>query len=61
MNLIELYKRDIEVFAHKRLPRFYMSKKFHERADSNLVLLVRQCPYIHTLVSLIPFAFINYI
>lgn len=50
LTIIELYKRDLEVFAHKQLPRFYMARSFHDRSDSSLLLLVRQCPYIHTLV-----------
>ncbi|XP_042216474.1 F-box only protein 39-like isoform X2 [Homarus americanus] len=50
LTIIELYKRNLEVFAHKQLPRFYMPRSFHDRIDSSLLLLVRQCPYIHTLV-----------
>ncbi|KAK7069064.1 hypothetical protein SK128_017452 [Halocaridina rubra] len=50
LTIIELYKSDLEVFAHKQLPRFYMPRSFHDRIDSTLLLLVRQCPYIHTLV-----------
>ncbi|XP_069187995.1 uncharacterized protein [Procambarus clarkii] len=46
---VEFYKHDLEVFAHKQLPRFYMPRSFHDRIDSSLLLLVRQCPYIHTL------------
>lgn len=51
MALVEMYKGDLEVFAHMQLPRFYMPSSFHDRADSSLVLLVRQCPYLHTLVK----------
>lgn len=50
MALVEMYKGDLEVYAHMQLPRFHMSSSFHDRADSSLVLLVRQCPYINTLV-----------
>lgn len=50
MASVEMYKRDLEVFAHMQLPRFHMPSSFHDRADSSLVLLVRQCPYLHTLV-----------
>ena len=32
------------------LPRFSRSRSFHERPDSSYLYLVRQCPYIHTLV-----------
>ena len=55
LQVVELYKRDLEVFAHKQLPRFYMPHSFYERADSSLLLLVRQCPYIHTLVRFVYF------
>ncbi|XP_042216465.1 uncharacterized protein LOC121862332 isoform X2 [Homarus americanus] len=47
--IITLYKHDLEVFASTQLPRFYMPRSFHDRIDSALLLLVRQCPYIHTL------------
>ncbi|KAK8395051.1 hypothetical protein O3P69_006066 [Scylla paramamosain] len=50
MATVEMYKQDLEVFAHMQLPRFHMPSSFHERADSSLLLLVRQAPYIHTLV-----------
>ncbi|XP_066981558.1 uncharacterized protein [Macrobrachium rosenbergii] len=50
LTIIELYKADLEVFVHKQLPRFYMPRSFHDRIDSTLLLLTRQCPYIHTLV-----------
>ncbi|XP_069997731.1 F-box only protein 39 isoform X1 [Penaeus vannamei] len=50
MQLVELYHSDLEVFAHKQLPRFHMPRSFHDRADSSLILLARQCPYLHTLV-----------
>lgn len=47
---VQLYKTDLEVYCHKRLPRFYRSKKFFDRADSSYLYLVRQCPYLHTLM-----------
>ena len=28
-----------------------MAKSFHDRPDSTYLYLVRQCPYLHTLVS----------
>jgi len=48
--LVELYRTDLECYAHKRLPRFHMNKSFHDRPDSALLYLIRQCPYIHTLM-----------
>lgn len=50
MQVVEYYKSDLEVFAYKRLPRFYMPNSFHDRVDSSLLLMARQCPYLHTLV-----------
>ena len=47
---VDLYKTDLECYAHQRLPRFHMPKSFHDRPDSAYLYLVRQCPYIHTLV-----------
>ena len=48
---VDEYESDLEVYAHKRLPRFHMAKSFHERPDSSYVYLVRKCPYVHTLVG----------
>ncbi len=47
---VELYGPDLETYAHCRLPRFHMPRSFHERSDSAYLYLVRQCPYIHTLM-----------
>ena len=48
--VVDMYGTDLECYAHKGLPRFHMSKPFHERPDSAYLFLVRNCPYIHTLV-----------
>ncbi|PSN51058.1 hypothetical protein C0J52_01522 [Blattella germanica] len=50
LTAIDMYKLDLHVYGHRGLPRFYMAKSFHERVDSLLVLLCRQCPYLHTLM-----------
>lgn len=50
---VDMYKSDLECYAHKRLPRFHMPRSFHERPDSAYLYLIRQCPYIHTLVRTI--------
>eukprot|EP00092_Neocalanus_flemingeri_P001028 GFUD01001097.1.p1 GENE.GFUD01001097.1~~GFUD01001097.1.p1 ORF type:complete len:570 (-),score=89.29 GFUD01001097.1:101-1810(-) len=47
---VELYKTDLEVYCHQGLPRFTRSRSFHDRADSAYLYLVRQCPYLHTLM-----------
>ena len=48
--VVELYKTDLECYAHKQLPRFHMRKSFNDRPDSTYLYLVRECPFIHTLV-----------
>lgn len=50
---VELYRMDLELYAHKGLPRYFISRSFGERPDSAYLYLVRQCPFIHTLVSLL--------
>lgn len=50
LTVVELYKGDLQLYAHKKLPRFHMERSFEERADSALVLLCRQCPNLRTLV-----------
>ncbi|GFG34363.1 hypothetical protein Cfor_08971 [Coptotermes formosanus] len=50
LTAIDLYRLDLHVYAHHGLPRFYMPRSFHERVDSLLLLLCRQCPYLHTLM-----------
>jgi len=47
---VELYGTDLECYAHKQLPKFKMPKSFHDRPDSAYLYMVRQCPYIHTLI-----------
>ncbi|XP_044271820.1 uncharacterized protein LOC123015857 isoform X1 [Tribolium madens] len=50
MTAIEFYKDTLRVFGHKNIPRFHRKKSFDERVDSSLMLLVRQCSYLNTLV-----------
>ena len=57
--IVELYRTDLETYVHHGIPRFYTAKSFHDRADSTYLYLVRQCPYIHTLVREIMFTFTN--
>ncbi|XP_071746684.1 uncharacterized protein [Lepeophtheirus salmonis] len=47
---VEMYKTDLEIYAHKRLPRFHTHRGFVNRPDSAYLYLVRQCPYLHTLM-----------
>ena len=50
LSLIEHYGHTLEVYAHKGLPRRHGSRSFHDRVDSSIVLLIRNCKNIHTLV-----------
>lgn len=50
MNAVQLYKDTLRYYGHKSLPRFHQPKKFHERNDSLLLLMCRQCIYLHTLI-----------
>ncbi|KAJ8305277.1 hypothetical protein KUTeg_015822 [Tegillarca granosa] len=43
ISIVHFYHRHLEVFAQKCLPRVHGSRSFHERADSALVMLVRNC------------------
>ncbi|XP_066992680.1 uncharacterized protein [Anabrus simplex] len=50
LTAIDLYRADLWVYGHQSLPRYHQPESFHERVDSLLLLLCRQCPYLHTLV-----------
>ena len=47
---VELYNTDLECYAHKQLPRFKMPKSFDDRPDQAYFFLVKECPYLHTLM-----------
>ncbi|GAB6022305.1 hypothetical protein CHUAL_006425 [Chamberlinius hualienensis] len=47
---VDLYRDKLRSLAYLGLPKFYMPSSFHDRADSPLVYLCRQCPNLHTLV-----------
>jgi len=50
LQIVEWYKSDLEVFGHLLLPRYKMPKAFDDRIDSLLIMLARQCPFLHTMV-----------
>ncbi|CAG9819405.1 unnamed protein product [Phaedon cochleariae] len=50
VTAIELYKEDLRIYGHKNIPRFHRSKSFNERIDENLMMLIRQCKFLSTLV-----------
>lgn len=45
-----MYRDTLQLLAYLGLPKFYMPASFHDRADSPLVYLCRQCPNLHTIV-----------
>ena len=49
-HITEAYSKTLECFMQFGLPRKHGSRSFNERADSLLVLLVRQCPKLSRLV-----------
>ncbi|XP_064625453.1 uncharacterized protein LOC135486532 [Lineus longissimus] len=50
LNVIDHYSDTLQVYGHKSLPRIHGSRAFNDRIDSNILLLVRGCPKIHTLI-----------
>ena len=44
------YVRSLQIYGHRQLPRLHSSRSFQERADTSLVLLIRECPNIRTLI-----------
>ncbi|XP_063227639.1 uncharacterized protein LOC134533865 [Bacillus rossius redtenbacheri] len=50
LMVVDLYAKDLHVYGHCGLPKFWMPRSFHDRVDSLLLLLCRQCPNLHTLV-----------
>lgn len=51
MTIVEMYRECLKIFGHKNLPRGYRPRSFHDRGDSSLLLLCRQCTYLKTLVN----------
>ncbi|CAH1114083.1 unnamed protein product [Psylliodes chrysocephalus] len=50
VTAIDFYKFDLRIYGHKNIPRFHMPKSFCDRMDENLLMLVRQCTYLSTLI-----------
>lgn len=50
LKLSHEYRNSLQVYGHLGLPRKHGSRSFSDRADTSLVMLIRQCPRIHTLV-----------
>ena len=50
MDICDHYRKYLDTYGHLGLPKVHGSRSFHERADSHLVFLARQCPNLRTLV-----------
>lgn len=50
IQITDYYRHSLKVYAHLGLPRIKRPKSFVDRADTLLVLLVRECPNLGTLV-----------
>lgn len=50
VQITDYYRPFLRVYAHLGLPRSHQPRSFHDRADTLLVLLVRECSNLETLV-----------
>lgn len=50
IQVVDNYRYTLKVYAHLGLPRRHQPRSFQDRADTLLMLLVRECPYLETLV-----------
>ncbi|KAL1494260.1 hypothetical protein ABEB36_009884 [Hypothenemus hampei] len=50
LTILDMFKHDLRAYGHLNIPKFHMPKAFCDRNDENLVLLVRSCKYLTTLV-----------
>lgn len=51
VRMVDHYRNTLAVYGHELLPRFSSPKPFHNRIDSLLLLMCRQCFNVDTLVS----------
>ncbi|KAG5897483.1 hypothetical protein JTB14_031107 [Gonioctena quinquepunctata] len=50
LTAVEFYKKDLRIYGHLNIPRFHRSKSFGDRIDEHLIMLVKDCTYLSTLV-----------
>ncbi|XP_066253438.1 uncharacterized protein [Euwallacea similis] len=50
ITTIDLFGQDLRTYGHLNVPKFQTDKSFSDRNDENLVLLIRSCKYLTTLV-----------
>ncbi|XP_050314625.1 uncharacterized protein LOC126749056 isoform X2 [Anthonomus grandis grandis] len=50
LNTIDYFKYDLRTYGHLNIPQFSIEQSFSERNDENLVLLIRSCMSLSTLI-----------
>ncbi|KNC31013.1 hypothetical protein FF38_03272 [Lucilia cuprina] len=50
MKMVDHYKNHLAVYGYETMPRFTSPKSFHNRIDSLMLLMCRQCFNLHTLL-----------
>lgn len=50
--MVDMYAPTLAVYGHEMLPRFHVPKAIEHRADTMLLMMVRKCLRLHTLVRL---------
>lgn len=53
--MIDNYHNTLAIYGYEMLPRYCSPKAFHNRIDSLMLLICRQCFNLHTLVGGIRF------
>ena len=46
----DFYRTSLRVYGHLQLPRRHGSRSFHDRADAHIILLIRECRFLETLI-----------
>ncbi|XP_013117529.2 uncharacterized protein LOC106094839 [Stomoxys calcitrans] len=50
IKMVDHYKNTLAIYSYELLPKFSSPKSFHNRIDSLMLLICRQCFNLHTLV-----------
>ncbi|XP_075166928.1 F-box only protein 39 [Haematobia irritans] len=50
IKMVDHYKNTLAIYSYELLPKFISPKSFHNRIDSLMLLICRQCYNLHTLV-----------
>lgn len=52
LQIIDSYKYTLTIFGHETVPKFESVRAFHDRIDSIMLLMARNCYNLTTLVSI---------